>query len=141
MFPSLPSVIVIVPVVEFPVFNVMSWFPLDLSTPAPLPDPIATSPSITTVPSEALVIVSSLLSISPEGPVISILVFISAVFAVTVVKAPDDAELAPMTVPSIVPPSISTLLISTSPVPLGERVIFPLAPSVIVMLPVVEFPV
>ena len=56
-------------------------------------------------------------------------------------KAPDDAELAPMTVPSIVPPSISTLIISTSPVPLGERVIFPLAPSAIVMLPVVEFPV
>ena len=80
--------------------------------------------------------VSSFSSISPAAPVISILVE-----AVVVVKAPVDAELAPMVVPSIAPASMSTLLISTSPVPLGERVMFPFTPSVIVMLPEVEFPV
>ena len=85
--------------------------------------------------------VSSFCRMRPVVPVISTLVLISAVFAATVVKAPVDAELAPMVVPSIAPASMSTLLISTSPVPLGERVIFPLAPSAIVMLPVVEFPV
>ena len=46
-----------------------------------------------------------------------------------------------MTVPSTAPPSISTLLISTSPVPLGVMDIFPFEPSVIVIDPVVEFPV
>ena len=57
------------------------------------------------------------------------------------VKAPVEAELAPITVPSIAPASISTLEISTSPVPLGVRAIFPLAPSVMVIDPVVELPV
>ena len=51
------------------------------------------------------------------------------------------AEFVPIVVPSIAPPSISTLLISTSPVPLGVIAMFPLAPSVIVITPVVEFPV
>ena len=78
--------------------------------------------------------------------------------AARVVKAPVDAELAPIgpvipenvpaaaefapiTVPSTAPPSTSILLISTSPVPLGVIAMFPLEPSVIVMDPVVEFPV
>ena len=47
----------------------------------------------------------------------------------------------PRATASIVPESISTLLISTSPVPLGVIAIFPFAPSVIVIAPVVEFPV
>ena len=100
MFPFAPSVMVIVPVVEFPVFNVTSWSPLDLNIPAALPDPTLNS-----------------------------------------VKAPVDVVLEPIAVPSIVPASISTLLISTSPLPLGVMAMFPFAPSVMVMVPVVEFPV
>ena len=70
------------------------------------------------------------------APVISILVL-----AVSVVKAPVDVVLEPIAVPSIVPASISTLLISTSPMPFGVMAMFPSGPSVMLMLPVVEFPV
>ena len=57
------------------------------------------------------------------------------------VKAPVEAELAPIAVPSIAPASISTLEISTSPVPSGVKAISPLDPSVMVIDPVVAFPV
>jgi hypothetical protein len=43
-----------------------------------------------------------------------------------VVKAPVVAEDAPIVVPSIAPPAISTLDMSTSPVPSGVIAIFPL---------------
>ena len=52
--PFAPSVILIDPVVEFPVFNVRSLSPLDLKTPAAEPVPEETSPLINTVPSVAL---------------------------------------------------------------------------------------
>jgi len=60
---------------------------------------------------------------------------------VIVVKAPVVADAAPMAVPSIAPASISTLLISTSPLPLGVMAMSPLEPSVIVIVPVVLLPV
>ena len=60
---------------------------------------------------------------------------------VTVVNVPAAAAAAPMIVPSIAPASISTLLILTSPVPLGVMSMFPLLPSVMVMDPVVLLPV
>ena len=103
MFPSAPSVIVITPVVEFPVLRVTSLSPPDLNTPAADPVPAETSPLIATVPSVELVMVSSFSSMSPADPVISTLVL-----AVTVVNAPVDAEFAPIAVPSTAPPSIST---------------------------------
>ena len=46
-----------------------------------------------------------------------------------------------MGVPSISPPAISTFVISTSPDPFGVIAILPFAPSVMVIVPVVEFPV
>ena len=64
-----------------------------------------------------------------------------AVEAEAVVNAPVEAEAAPIAAPSIVPPSISTLVISTSPEPLGVTAMLPLDPSVMVIEPVVPFPV
>ena len=52
-----------------------------------------------------------------------------------VVKAPVLAEAAPTVVPSIAPAAMSTLDISTSPVPLGVIAMLPLAPSAIVITP------
>ena len=52
---------------------------------------------------------------------------------VTTVKLPEAAVPDPIVVPSIKPPSISTLLILTSPVPLALRVMSPLAASVMVI--------
>ena len=83
-----------------------------------------------------MVIVSSFSKIRPAEPVISTLVV-----ATIVVNPPDDFELAPIVVASIAPPSISTLVIFTSPVPLGVILIFPSAPFVIVIDPVVLLPV
>ena len=91
---------------------------------------------INTVPFAALVIVSSFSRMMPAEPVTSKLVL-----AVIVVKAPVVADAAPMAVPSIAPEAISTLLISTSPLPLGVIAMFPLEPSVIVIVPVVLLPV
>ena len=91
---------------------------------------------INTVPSAALVIVSSFSRMMPAEPVTSKLVL-----AVIVVKAPVVAVAEPMAVLSIAPASISTLLISTSPLPLGVIAMFPLEPSVIVIEPVVVLPV
>ena len=105
-------------------------------TPAALPVPPDTVPLINTVPFVEFVIVSSFSNITPVDPVIS-----TDVLAVMVINAPVDAEFAPIAVPSIAPPSTSTLDISTSPLPLGVIAIFPFAPSVIVIDPVVEFPV
>ena len=136
IFPFAPSVIVIDPVVLLPVFNVKSLSPFDLNTPAALPVPAETSPLIKTVPLTELVIVSSFSKIKPAEPVISTLVV-----ATIVVKPPEDFELEPIDVPSIVPASISTLLIFTSPLPFGVISISPFVPSVIVIEPVVLLPV
>ena len=76
---------------------------MEVNTPAPLPVPPATVPLINTVPSVAFVIVSSFSKITPADPVTS-----TDVLAVTAVNAPVDAEFAPITVPSIAPPSMST---------------------------------
>ena len=71
MFPLAPSVIVITPVVEFPVLRVTSKSPLDLNTPAADPVPAETSPLIATVPSVEFVIVSSFSKVMPAEAVIS----------------------------------------------------------------------
>ena len=63
--PFAPSVIVIEPVILFPVCKVTSWFPFDWKTPAAEPVPAATSPLIRTVPSVEFVIVSSFSNIIP----------------------------------------------------------------------------
>ena len=136
IFPLSPLVIVMLPVAELPVCNTKSLSPLDLKTPSALPVPADTIPLINTVPLALLVIVSSFSRIIPAEPVTSKLVL-----AVIVVNAPAAGVAPPIIVPSIAPPSISTLLMSTSPVPFGVIAIFPFSPSVIVMLPVVELPV
>ena len=96
IFPLAPSVILIEPVVELPVFKITSWSPLDLKIPAALPVPAATSPFITTVPFVEFVMVSPFSNLSPFAPVISTLLE-----AVTLVNVPDAALLAPISVPSI----------------------------------------
>ena len=58
-----------------------------------------------------------------------------------VVNPPVDFELPPITVPSIVPASMSTLLMLTLPLPFGVILISPFAPSIIVIDPVVLLPV
>ena len=63
------------------------------------------------------------------------------VVALSAVNVPACAEFPPIIVASISPPSISTLLIFTSPVPFGVMSIFPLLPFVMVMDPVAVFPV
>ena len=98
-------------------------------------------PLINTVPSVEFVIVSSFSKITPADPVTSKLVLAEIDPPFKVVNVPAAAEFAPITVPSTAPPSTSTLLISTSPVPSGVIAMFPLEPSVIIMDPVVEFPV
>ena len=69
---------------------VISWLPLEVKTPAVLPVPAATIPLIRTVPSVALVIVSSFSSISPVVPVISMLEV-----AVTVENVPAVVQESP----------------------------------------------
>ena len=56
--PFSPSVIVIEPVLELPVFIVISWSEFDIITPADEPVPIEISPSIKISPSTRLVIFS-----------------------------------------------------------------------------------
>ena len=114
---------------------------MEAKTPAPLPVPAFNIPFINTVPSVEFVIVSSFSKIIPADPVTSKLVLAVIEVPFKVVNVPAAAEFAPITVPSRAPPSMSTLLISTSPVPFGVIPIFPFAPSVIVIDPVVVFPV
>ena len=71
--------------------------------PVDEPVPNETSPLIATVPSFELLIVSSFSRINPADPVTSTLVL-----AVTVVNVADEAEEAPIAVPSIAPASMST---------------------------------
>jgi hypothetical protein len=54
------------------------------------------------------------------------------VIVVPVIAAAEDA---PITVPSIAPLSMSTLLMSTSPVPLGVRAMLPLVSVLMMVLP------
>ena len=103
--PLEPSVIVIDPVVELPVFNVTSLSPFDLNTPAADPVPDAISPLISTVPSVALVMVSSFSNVIP--PVAE---------AVITVNVPAAAEFAPIIVPSIAPPLISVVVNTLLPI-------------------------
>ena len=61
--------------------------------------------------------------------------------AVISVKSPVEAVVAPIVVPLIAPPVILAFEKSTVPDPSGSIAIFPLAPSVIVIAPVVALPV
>ena len=60
---------------------------------------------------------------------------------IRVVKLPEEVESWPIGVPSILPASMSTLLILTWPSPSGVIEISPFSPSVIVIEPVLELPV
>ena len=88
IFPFGPSVIVIDPVVLFPVFSITSLSPLEENTPAALPVPPLIIPLIKTVPSAAFVMDSSFSKIKPAAPVISTL-------EEAVISAPDTLPAAP----------------------------------------------
>ena len=138
--PFAPSVIVIFPVVPFPVCNLKSYSPFDWNTPVSEPVPADTIPFINTVPSIEFVIVWSFSNIIPPLPLTSILVL-----AVIVVKAPVDCPVCPIGVLSITPLLISTFVINwlfkskvtvLSPpnvivLPLGVNVTLPFPKSII----------
>ena len=71
--------------------------------------------------------------VSPECTILSAMV--TSPEAVTVVNVPAAAEDPPMVVPSIAPLSMSTLVMFTSPVPLGVRLMSPLVLVEEIVLP------
>ncbi len=88
IFPFGPSVIVMEPVVLFPVFSITSLSPLEENIPSALPVPPLTIPLINTVPSTEFVMVSSFSKIKPAAPVIS-------TFDEAVISVPDIFPVTP----------------------------------------------